>query len=85
MHLCCKNVVVVGCILLEMHYVVIIVVIIIRTEKRVGRGHRVCKNNKSHKPKNVEKHCIRNRRYGPPLKAAFAKWPPGQINCSPLD
>ena len=33
---------------------------IICIEKRVRRGHRVCKDNKRrHEPKKVEKHCIR--------------------------
>jgi len=84
MQFCGNNVVVVRCILQEMHFVVIIMVIIsyvLKIEQEGGR--RLCENSKGgHEQKTVEKHCI--RRYGPPLNVAFSKCPSSQINCPPL-
>jgi len=85
MHFCSiKNVAVVRCIFLEMHFVVIIMVIISYVlKKEQERCHRWCENTKGgREPKTVEKHCI--RKYGPLLNATFSKWPPTQINCPPL-
>ena len=74
MHFCGNNLVIVRCILLEMHIVYI---------KKSRKGRRLCENTKGgHEPKTVEKDCI--RRYRSLLHAAFSKWPPSRINCSLL-
>ena len=89
MHFCgtlhSSNLVVVCCIFLEMNFVIIIVVIISYILKKDHKGGRcrLCEDTKgNHGPNKVEKCCI--RWYGPPLIAAFSKWPPSQINCPPL-
>jgi len=60
MQFCGNNVVVVRCILLEMHFVVIIMVIIsyvLKIEQEGGR--RLCENTKGgHEQKTVEKHSV---------------------------
>jgi len=50
---------------------------IICSEKRVVRGHRVCKNTKGgHEPKNVEKHCILEEKARPSTKYILLKVAP---------
>jgi len=85
MNVCGNNVVVVCCIFLEIHFVVIIKVVISYVlKKEQEEGCKLCEITKeNHGPNKVEKHYI--RWYGPPLNAAFSKWPLNQISCPPLN
>jgi len=66
-----------------MHVVIITVIISYTLKKDQEGSRRLYENTKGdHEPNKVEKHCI--RWYGPPLTAAFSKWPPSQIDCPPL-